>query len=116
MPARGGARGLPNGRGTPPARGGRGGAQTGRGGSNGVTHYGAHKSYGGAGSMDKNLWSQLVNHLKKIDLLPVVVFTFSKKRCEANAASLSAVDLNVASEKSEVHVTVEKALTRLKGA
>jgi superfamily II RNA helicase len=66
--------------------------------------------------MDKNLWSQLVNHLKKIDLLPVVVFTFSKKRCEANAASLSAVDLNVASEKSEVHVTVEKALTRLKGS
>ncbi|KAI5454433.1 Antiviral helicase ski2 [Naganishia albida] len=116
MTARGGARGLPNGRGTPPARGGRGGAQTGRGGSNGVTHYGAHKSYGGAGSMDKNLWSQLVNHLKKIDLLPVVVFTFSKKRCEANAASLSAVDLNVASEKSEVHVTVEKALTRLKGS
>lgn len=108
MPARGGARGLPNGRGTPPARGGRGG-------SSGVTHYGAPRSYGGAGSMDKNLWSQLVNHLKKIDLLPVVVFTFSKKRCEANAASLSAVDLNVASEKSEVHVTVEKALTRLKG-
>ncbi|KAJ9111455.1 hypothetical protein QFC19_001224 [Naganishia cerealis] len=117
MPARGGARGLPNGRGTPPARGGggRGAAQGGRGGSTGVTHYGAPRSYGGAGSMDKNLWSQLVNHLKKIDLLPVVVFTFSKKRCEANAASLSAVDLNVASEKSEVHVTVEKALTRLKG-
>ncbi|KAJ9095673.1 hypothetical protein QFC21_005545 [Naganishia friedmannii] len=118
MPARGGAKGLPNGRGTPAPRGGggRGGAQGGRGGSTGVTHYGAPRSYGGAGSMDKNLWSQLVNHLKKIDLLPVVVFTFSKKRCEANAASLSAVDLNVASEKSEVHITVEKALTRLKGS
>jgi antiviral helicase SKI2 len=46
----------------------------------------------------------------------VVIFTFSKKRCEENAGTLSNTDLSTASEKSEVHVTIEKALTRLKGA
>jgi antiviral helicase SKI2 len=45
----------------------------------------------------------------------VVVFTFSKKRCEENAATLTNADLCTASEKSEVHVAVEKALARLKG-
>jgi antiviral helicase SKI2 len=45
----------------------------------------------------------------------VVVFTFSKKRCEENAATLTNADLCTAVEKSEVHVAVEKALARLKG-
>jgi antiviral helicase SKI2 len=54
--------------------------------------------------------------LKKKHLLPVVVFTFSKKRCEEYAATLVNADLSTAAEKSEVHVAVEKALSRLKGA
>jgi antiviral helicase SKI2 len=64
---------------------------------------------------DKNLWTHLINHLKKKDLLPVVCFVFSKKRCEENAASLGATDLCDAREKSMVHVTMERALKRLKG-
>lgn len=95
------------GRGGPPVRGG------GRGGNTGTTSYGA-KSFGGA-AFDRQIWVQLVQHLRKIDLLPVVVFTFSKKRCEENAGTLSSQDLCVASEKSEIHVVIEKALTRLKG-
>lgn len=54
--------------------------------------------------------------LKKKSLLPVVVFTLSKKRCEENAASLANLDLCTSTDKSEVHVAVEKALGRLKGA
>jgi superfamily II RNA helicase len=44
-----------------------------------------------------------------------VVFTFSKKRCEENAATLVNADLCTSVEKSEVHVAIEKALARLKG-
>jgi antiviral helicase SKI2 len=64
---------------------------------------------------DKNLYVHLLGHLRKKGLLPVVVFTFSKKRCEENAATLTNADLSTALEKSEVHVAVEKALSRLKG-
>lgn len=65
---------------------------------------------------DKNLYVHLVNHLQKKGLLPVVVFTLSKKKCEENASTLSNVDLCTSVEKSEAHVTIERALARLKGS
>ena len=64
---------------------------------------------------DKNLYVHLLGHLRKKALLPVVVFTFSKKRCEENAATLTNADLCTSVEKSEIHVAIEKALSRLKG-
>jgi len=94
-------------------RGGRGGTVPvrGRGGSNAPStprtmHMGA----------DKNLYVHLVGLLKKKNLLPVVVFTFSKKKCEENASTLTNQDLCTGTEKSEVHVAIEKALARLKGS
>ncbi len=65
---------------------------------------------------DKNLYVHLLGHLRKKSLLPVVVFTLSKKRCEENASTLTNADLCTSVEKSEVHVAIEKALSRLKGA
>jgi antiviral helicase SKI2 len=56
-----------------------------------------------------------MGHLRKKALLPVVVFTLSKKRCEENASTLTNLDLCTAVEKSEAHVAIEKALSRLKG-
>ena len=44
----------------------------------------------------------------------MVIFVFSKRRCEENAAVLTNIDLCTASEKSEVHVVVEKSIARLK--
>lgn len=75
---------------------------------------------GGGGSFrpmgqDKNLWSNLINYLKKQNLLPVVCFVFSKKRCEEYAGGLSNVDLCTATEKSKVHVIIENAMKRLNG-
>lgn len=109
--ARGATRGVQ--RGAAPARGGQrgaalsGSAPRGRGGGQSRTiHTGA----------DKNLYVHLLNHLQKKGLLPVVVFTLSKKRCEENAATLTNSDLCTSVEKSEVHVAVEKALARLKGS
>ncbi|KAF5392467.1 hypothetical protein D9757_002240 [Collybiopsis confluens] len=104
-----GARGAPpqrgqqrGGRGAPPARGRGGSAPTS---SSRTIHTG----------IDKNLYVHLLTLLKKKSLLPVVVFTFSKKRCEENASTLTNQDLCTSVEKSEVHVAIEKALSRLKG-
>lgn len=104
QPGRGGqtGRGGQRGGGNAPARGGSGG---GRGGSQRTFH-----------QPDKNLYVHLLGHLRKKALLPVVVFTFSKKRCEDNAGTLTNADLCTAVEKSEIHVAIEKALSRLKGA
>ncbi|CEQ40490.1 SPOSA6832_02128 [Sporobolomyces salmonicolor] len=119
-PTRGGASG--GGRGGPAQRGGsnRGGGAAARQ----VAARGAAamaKRAGGGGplsrnfqSKDANLWIHLVGLLKKKELLPVVVFTFSKKRCEEYAASMPNTDLCTAAEKSEVHITLERSLTRLK--
>lgn len=68
------------------------------------------------GKYDRNIWVNLVALLSKKEVLPVVVFTFSKKRCEEYADTLSNVDLLNAKDKSEVHVFIERSLAKLKGA
>lgn len=65
-------------------------------------------------AQDKNIWVHLVQHLRKENLLPGCIFVFSKKRCEDNADSLSNQDFCTASEKSLIHMFIEKSLTRLK--
>ncbi|KAK8853069.1 hypothetical protein IAR55_003770 [Kwoniella newhampshirensis] len=94
------------------ARGG--GGRGGRGGGFG----GGRGGFGGRPSfqLDQNVWNHLINYLKKNSLLPVVNFVFSKKRCEEYAQTLGSMDLCDAKEKSEVHITWERALTRLKGS
>jgi antiviral helicase SKI2 len=110
-----GARGAAGGQ-----RGQRGGPARGNSGSRGS----APPARGGGGRgggpprtihSDKNVYVHLLGHLKKENLLPVVIFTLSKKRCEENASTLTNADLCTSVEKSEVHVAVEKALSRLKG-
>lgn len=131
QPARGGAKSLPTGRGAPFTRVGAGRTHTNRAGGNGAPPpavaprggggggrggFGAPRGFGGAGNLDQTLWVSLVDHLRKASLLPMVAFVFSKKRCEEYAKSLLNRDLCTAKEKSEVHITIERALTRLKGA
>ncbi|KAJ5324713.1 hypothetical protein N7476_003313 [Penicillium atrosanguineum] len=106
---RGGARGNgqrggapQRGRGAPSNRGQGNIARTGRGG--GRT----------SAQQDQNLWVHLVSHLRKEDLLPACIFVFSKKRCELNADALARQDFCNASEKSLIHMFIEKSLTRLK--
>jgi antiviral helicase SKI2 len=106
------------GRGAPTGRGG-GGVQ--RGGVRGApVARGAVSSRGGSPrtfhQADKNLYVHLLGHLRKKGLLPVVIFTLSKKRCEENASTLTNIDFSTAVDKSEIHVAIEKAISRLKGA
>lgn len=70
----------------------------------------------GRRGIDRSVFVHLVGLLKKKSLLPVVVFVFSKKKCEEYADSLSSTDLCTAKEKSEVHIVVERSLMRLKDA
>ncbi len=103
-----------------PQRGQRGGPAS-RGGQRGAPKRGVTVHQGGGSSHtlrqgDQNTYTHLVNLLRKETLLPVVVFTFSKKKCEQNAGTLTNLNLSTAVEKSEVHVTIEKAVMRLKGS
>lgn len=97
-----------------------GGPIRGRGGStrasHGPGHMGRTSRAGGMSSVaqDKNLWVHLVQFLRKRTLLPACIFVFSKRRCEENADALSNQDFCTASEKSHIHMVVERSIARLK--
>lgn len=127
------ANGSVNQRGASNARGGRGQGQRGgsaRGGQQrgGTQQRGRGQAPRGVGNIartgrgggrtsvaqDRNIWVHLVQHLKKHDLLPACIFVFSKKRCEQNADALSTQDFCTASEKSAIHMIIERSIARLK--
>jgi len=65
---------------------------------------------------DRNIWLSLIEMLRKKEKLPVVAFTFSRKRCDDNADQLSNLDLTTSTEKSLIHVFIQKSVARLKGS
>ncbi|XP_014518438.1 DExH-box ATP-dependent RNA helicase DExH11 isoform X1 [Vigna radiata var. radiata] len=65
---------------------------------------------------DASMWLMLINKLFKKSLLPVVIFCFSKNRCDKSADSLTGTDLTSSSEKSEIRLFCDKAFSRLKGS
>lgn len=112
--ARGGPRGGSQGRGGP--QGGSGGRGRGQPANRGTGNIARTGRGGGrtTAAQDRNVWVHLVQHLRKENLLPACVFVFSKKRCEENANSLSNQDFCTATEKSAIHMIIEKSLARLK--
>lgn len=90
------------GRGQPANRGQGNIARTGRGGGRTTA------------AQDRTVWVNLVQHLRKENLLPCCIFVFSKKRCEENADSLNNQDFCTSAEKSAIHMTIEKSIARLK--
>ena len=65
--------------------------------------------------LDHSTWNGCIQALFKKALLPVVIFTFSKRKCEEYVAYLGHVDLLTASEKHAVHVFFQSAIQCLKG-
>ncbi|KAI9757303.1 MAG: hypothetical protein M4579_003514 [Chaenotheca gracillima] len=106
-----GQRGGPQ-RGGPQQRG-RGQGQRGSGGGN-TTSRGGRGGMRTSAAQDRNIWVHLIQFLRKEDLLPACVFVFSKRRCEENADALSNLDYCTASEKSAIHMIIEKSIARLK--
>eukprot|EP01080_Neovahlkampfia_damariscottae_P012658 gene12658-6558_t len=64
-------------------------------------------------NMETNEWAKLIEVLKKKKLIPLIVFSFSRKKCEDSAFGLSTVDLTTSSEKSKIHVFFENSISRL---
>ncbi|KAK7095479.1 superkiller complex protein 2-like [Littorina saxatilis] len=77
--------------------------------------FGAKGTRGGNPSQDKNVWLSVIEMLKKKDKLPMVAFTFSKRRIEDNINNLQSVDLTTQAEKSEIHIFFHRCIQRLKG-
>ncbi|KAF2712633.1 antiviral helicase [Pleomassaria siparia CBS 279.74] len=110
---RGGAgRGGPNQRGRGQQGGQRGGGQSAQRGRGNIARTGRGGGRTTA-AQDRNIWVQLIQHLRTKELLPACIFVFSKKRCQENADALSNIDYCTAKEKSAIHMTIEKSLTRL---
>ncbi|KAI3774096.1 hypothetical protein L1987_48639 [Smallanthus sonchifolius] len=65
---------------------------------------------------EKSVWLSLIKKLSKTSLLPVVIFCFSKNRCDKSADNLRETDLTSRSEKSEIRIFCDKAFSRLKGS
>lgn len=53
--------------------------------------------------------------LKKKDQLPVVAFTLSKKKCDANADMVKSIDLVSSTERSHITMFFNKSISKLKG-
>lgn len=96
------------------SRGGPGG--TARGGNRLATRGGRGNFQRGPGrdGPNKNTWHTLVLYLRKNNLLPAVIFVFSKKRCEEYAETLRGIDFCTSKEKSEIHMFIDRAISRLK--
>lgn len=62
------------------------------------------------------MYLSLLASLRSRAQLPVVVFTFSRGRCDEQASGLTSLDLTTSSEKSEIHLFLQRCLARLRGS
>jgi antiviral helicase SKI2 len=63
---------------------------------------------------EATMWVQFLNHLKKLDKLPVVAFTLSRNRCDHNSENLTSVDLTTTSEKYFILKFFNRSIQNLK--
>jgi antiviral helicase SKI2 len=63
---------------------------------------------------ERTLWVDAIYMLKKKTLLPAVVFTFSRRKCEENADGLASMDLTSPFEKNAIHIFLEGSIAKLK--
>ncbi|MBZ3889222.1 Helicase SKI2W [Sciurus carolinensis] len=70
----------------------------------------------GGPAQDRGVYLSLLTSLRTRAQLPVVVFTFSRGRCDEQASGLTSLDLTTSSEKSEIHLFLQRCLARLRGS
>lgn len=63
----------------------------------------------------KNVYINLINYLRSKELLPMIVFIFSRQRCDETAQMLLSVDLTTEKEKSAIHRFFHRCIDRLTG-
>ncbi|KAH8247436.1 hypothetical protein KR038_004152 [Drosophila bunnanda] len=74
---------------------------------------GASKNYVNA-KQEQYTWIGLIDFLRRNNKMPVVAFTLSRNRCDANVAALQSVDLNTEKEKGSVQKFFLQCLVKLK--
>eukprot|EP00817_Percolomonadidae_sp_ATCC50343_P006586 CAMPEP_0117419238 /NCGR_PEP_ID=MMETSP0758-20121206/848_1 /TAXON_ID=63605 /ORGANISM="Percolomonas cosmopolitus, Strain AE-1 (ATCC 50343)" /LENGTH=1143 /DNA_ID=CAMNT_0005200199 /DNA_START=505 /DNA_END=3932 /DNA_ORIENTATION=+ len=62
---------------------------------------------------ETNEWVRLIDILKRRNLLPVTVFSFSRRKCETISKNLTTLNLTTVSEKKEIQRFVKMAISRL---
>ncbi|EDV94990.1 helicase SKI2W [Drosophila grimshawi] len=67
-----------------------------------------------SGKQDQSTWIGMIDFLKRNNKMPVVAFTLSRNRCDANVAALQSVDLNTEKEKGAVQKFFLQCLAKLK--
>uniref|UniRef100_A0A915M846 Helicase ATP-binding domain-containing protein n=1 Tax=Meloidogyne javanica TaxID=6303 RepID=A0A915M846_MELJA len=65
---------------------------------------------------NKNVYINLISYLNTKDLLPMIVFIFSRQRCDETAQILNSVDLTSESEKFAIHHFFNRCIDRLTGS
>lgn len=65
---------------------------------------------------ERGVWLSLLETLRERELLPAVTFTFSRGRCEDQAAALGSLDLLSGPERSQVRQFLTRCLARLRGS
>ncbi|KAM8707202.1 hypothetical protein ACLKA7_011319 [Drosophila subpalustris] len=63
---------------------------------------------------EQYIWTGMIDFLKRNQKMPVVAFTLSRNRCDANVMALKSVDLNTAKEKGAVQKFFLQCLAKLK--
>ncbi len=56
---------------------------------------------------ERNQWLPLIQYLQKRELLPVVIFSFSRKNASAAAFALSTLDMTSGQDKADIHMIFE---------
>ena len=62
------------------------------------------------------MWLSVIDMLKKKEKLPIVAFTFSKRKIDENAQNLHSLVFTTAKEKSEIHIFFHSSIKKLRGS
>ncbi|CAN8173933.1 unnamed protein product, partial [Coccothraustes coccothraustes] len=65
---------------------------------------------------ERGVWLSLLETLRERELLPAVTFTFSRGRCEDQAAALGSLELLGGPERAQVRQFLTRCLARLRGS
>ncbi|XP_041275817.1 helicase SKI2W-like, partial [Onychostruthus taczanowskii] len=65
---------------------------------------------------ERGVWLSLLETLRERELLPAVTFTFSRGRCEEQAAALGSLELLGGPERARVRQFLTRCLARLRGS
>ncbi|XP_041321879.1 helicase SKI2W-like, partial [Pyrgilauda ruficollis] len=65
---------------------------------------------------ERGVWLSLLETLRERELLPAVTFTFSRGRCEEQAAALGSLELLGGPERAQVRQFLTRCLARLRGS